>query len=138
MQYRDTAGFWKRFLASLVDVTIISVITILVFYLLNGNLLMSWGDSIYGEIIFVAYLTILPIIWNGFTVGKRMTNIRIKRFSDDEKITILNMVLRQVVGIYFIAAITFGLSILISAVMVIYRKDKRAIHDFISGTYVSI
>lgn len=33
--------------------------------------------------------------------------------------------------------LTLGIAIIVSACMVGIREDKRAIHDFIAGTYVS-
>lgn len=47
------------------------------------------------------------------------------------------MIMREVVGKYIIVLATFGISVLVSGLMVILREDKRAIHDFISGTYVN-
>jgi uncharacterized RDD family membrane protein YckC len=33
--------------------------------------------------------------------------------------------------------ITLGIGVIISAIMVAAREDKRSIHDFIAGTYVT-
>jgi uncharacterized RDD family membrane protein YckC len=33
--------------------------------------------------------------------------------------------------------ITLGIAVIVSAFMIGLRKDKRAIHDFIAGTYVT-
>ena len=43
----------------------------------------------------------------------------------------------DLVGKYIVVLATFGISVLISGLMVIFREDKRGIHDFIGGTYVS-
>jgi uncharacterized RDD family membrane protein YckC len=45
--------------------------------------------------------------------------------------------LREWVGKFLLPFITFGITTIISIFMVIFRKDKRAIHDFLAGTYVS-
>lgn len=45
------------------------------------------------------------------------------------------MFLREVIGKFLLSYITFGVATIVS--MVIFRKDKRAIHDFIGGTYVA-
>lgn len=61
--------------------------------------------------------------------------IRIFRV-DGEKLGIGTMLLREfVAGIVYI--VTLGLGMIVSAFMVGLRKDHRAIHDFIAGTYVT-
>ena len=56
---------------------------------------------------------------------------------DDGNVTLSNMFMREIVGYYVIGTLTFGLSIIISAGMIMFREDKRGIHDFVSGTYVA-
>ncbi len=56
---------------------------------------------------------------------------------DEEKLTLRNTLLREVVGKLLVVYLTVGISIIVSILMVILREDKRAIHDFIAGTYVS-
>ncbi|WP_269799271.1 hypothetical protein [Bacillus sp. FJAT-45037] len=46
------------------------------------------------------------------------------------------MVLREVVGNFIISLVTFGISAVISIFMIMFRSDKRGIHDLIAGTYV--
>lgn len=46
------------------------------------------------------------------------------------------MFLRSIVA-SIIYVITLGLGFIISAIMVAAREDKRSIHDFIAGTYVT-
>lgn len=65
-----------------------------------------------------------------------MFKIKIKRI-DEQILTLKNMLLREVVGKYLLVYLTFGISNLVSIFMVIFREDKRAIHDLIGGTYVS-
>lgn len=47
------------------------------------------------------------------------------------------MIMREVIGKHILVLASFGISVLISGLMVILREDKRGIHDFIGGTYVS-
>ncbi len=63
--------------------------------------------------------------------------VKIKRFEDYQDVTFLNMFMKEVVGYYIIGTITFGLLIVVSVFMIMFREDKRPIHDFIGGTYVS-
>lgn len=80
-------------------------------------------------------MLIVPILWFGYTVGKRIMGIRIVRV-DGKKLGIGTMLLRYLVAA-LVYAITFGIGFIVSAFMVGMRKDHRAIHDFIAGTYVT-
>jgi uncharacterized RDD family membrane protein YckC len=83
------------------------------------------------------YLTITPVFWGGCVIGKRICKIKIKRYEDYENVTFRNMFMREMVGYFIIGVVTFGISIIVSIFMVMFREDKRAIHDFIGGTYVT-
>lgn len=137
MNLKKPAGFGIRFLASLIDFLIISSTLGIVFYIINGNYTIEWTNGFTFRFFYTLYLTIIPILWGGYIIGKRICKIKIKRFKDDENVTILNMVMREVVGNYIVVLATFGISVLVSGLMVIFRKDKRGIHDLIGGTYVS-
>lgn len=137
MDSKKPAGFGIRFLASIIDFLIISSILGIVFYFINGNYSIEWTNGFTFRFFYTLYLTVIPILWGGYIIGKRICKIKIKRFKDDENVTILNMVMREVVGNYIVVLATFGISVLVSGLMVIFRKDKRGIHDFIGGTYVS-
>ncbi|MGE7926070.1 RDD family protein [Viridibacillus arvi] len=137
MNSKKPAGFGIRFLASIIDFLIISSILGIVFYIINGNYSIEWTNGLIFRFFYTLYLTVVPILWGGYIIGKRICKIKIKRFKDDENVTILNLVMREVVGNYIVVLATFGISVLISGLMVIFRKDKRGLHDFIGGTYVS-
>lgn len=87
------------------------------------------------NVLSALYSIILPVIWNGRTIGKRICGIRIRKYGTHEAPGIGTMLLRVVVtGIVY--AITFGIGIVVSIIMVAVREDKRGIHDFIAGTEV--
>ena len=103
----------------------------MIFGWINGD----WEDENNSTLIDFLYTLIVPILWYGYTVGKRIMGIRIVRV-DGEKLGIGTMLLREfVAGIVYI--VTLGLGMIVSAFMVGLRKDHRAIHDFIAGTYVT-
>ena len=137
MNSKKPAGFGIRFLASIIDFLIISSTLGIVFYIINGNYSIEWTNGLTFRFFYTLYLTVIPILWGGYIIGKKICKIKIKRFKDDGNLTILNMVMREVVGNYIVVLATFGISVLLSGLMVIFRKDKRGIHDFIGGTYVS-
>ena len=55
---------------------------------------------------------------------------------DGSKVGYGVMLLRVIVG-GIIYVVTLGIALIVSAFMVGIREDKRAIHDFIAGTYVT-
>jgi len=61
--------------------------------------------------------------------------IRIAKVSG-ERPGLRTMFLRHAVG-GLLCGITFGITGLISALMVRLNRDKRALHDFLAGTYVT-
>lgn len=127
----DSVGFWRRFLAVILDGIIVSFPLSLIFGWITGD----WEDENISTLIDFLYTLIVPILWYGYTVGKRIMGIRIFRV-DGEKLGIGTMLLREfVAGIVYI--VTLGLGMIVSAFMVGLRKDHRAIHDFIAGTYVT-
>lgn len=126
----NPVGFWKRFLANILDALIISLPLGLIFGFIMGDS----ADSLTG-VIEVLYSIIVPVVWSGFTVGKRIAGIRIVKVNG-EKLGFGTMLLRTLVGA-LVYIVTLGIGVIVSAFMVGMRKDKRAIHDFIAGTYVT-
>lgn len=68
-------------------------------------------------------------------MGKKATNIRIVREDGGEE-GLGTMLLRVVVG-GIVYILTFGVGVIECAFMIGLRDDKRSIHDFIAGTYVT-
>ena len=133
---KTPAGFGVRLLADFFDFLIVSVPIALMFYFIRGEYSFDWALNWQWQIIYTCYLTIIPLLWGGYTIGKRLFRIKVKRM-DEEKLTLRNTLLREVVGKLLVVYLTVGISIIVSILMVILREDKRAIHDLIAGTYVS-
>lgn len=125
----NPAGFGVRLLALILDGLLVSLPLALLCYILFGS-----GER-FSDFLMVLYGIILPIVWYGYTVGKRLMGIRIARV-DGYEVGIGTMLLRVIVA-GLIYGITFGIGVIISALMVGFREDNRAIHDFIAGTYVT-
>ncbi|MGG2017910.1 RDD family protein [Bacillus sp. S10(2024)] len=126
----ELAGFWRRVGANFIDGLV--VIPLFVIFILFG-MSIEMSESIVG-IFQTLYYLIVPIVWFGFTVGKKAVNIRIVRV-DGQNITIWTTVKRYLLsGIIY--GFMFGIGFIVSAFMVALRKDKRSIHDFIAGTQV--
>lgn len=107
----------------------------------------------------IAYYAVFQYMNNGQTIGKRILRIRVVDKNTQQPVSILKGSIRTiliynifsgVVGIpllymlkphayflvyFFLAAIELTL-ILISAMFVLYRQDKRGIHDILTDTIV--
>ena len=109
-------------------------------------------------IIFIlGYFTILPYFWNGQTIGKRVMKIKVMS-EEDEKVTIVNYLIRNLINglghvilillflyllpnkMYFAVQLILSfiqiILVMTSIYMILYRKDKRGLHDVFSGTKV--
>lgn len=130
------AGFGIRFAADIVDALILTIPISTVFFLIEGDSPFTWMMGWTWPIIYTFYLTLVPLVWTGYIIGKRIFKIKVRRI-DEEGLTLKTMVLREIVGKFLLSNVTFGISTLVSMFMIIFREDKRAIHDLIAGTYVS-
>jgi uncharacterized RDD family membrane protein YckC len=124
------AGFWVRALALIIDGFFLFLVA---FVLRLAGLPVSQG-FITSIPMMVAYNFLVPMLWDGYTVGKRLMGIRIAAAGGGKPSTI-NFLLRSLIadGLY---PITYGIPFLASVVMVVVRPDKRAIHDILAGTQV--
>lgn len=131
MDLTVTVGFWPRVAAYLVDAFLLGVpLSLLVSYVIQGQS----GEEVNGVIQFLYYF-LLPILWYGYTVGKKVLGIRIVRLNGEPP-GFLTMLLRIVVS-FFVYVLTMGIGFIISMIMVAARADHRALHDLIAGTYVT-
>lgn len=132
MDYSNPAGFWIRFGASFIDGIILGIVVGFLSLIVYGEFFMNPSPF---DLINLLYSLILPVVWYGYTLGKRAMGIRIARM-DGEKVGIGTMLLRDIVG-GIVYAVTLGIGLIVSAFMVGLREDGRSIHDFIAGTYVT-
>jgi uncharacterized RDD family membrane protein YckC len=124
-------GFWVRLAANLLDTFIVSLPLSIISYFIAGD----WEGDYLTTIIQFLYGVFLPVLWSGYTIGKKTVGIRIAKVNGG-RIGIGTMLLRTLVG-GLVYVLTVGIGIVVSAFMVGFRQDKRAIHDFIAGTYVT-
>lgn len=129
------AYFLERLLAKFLDFNIVSISVAIIFFMVSGEFSIGWRSGMAWDVFYTLYLIIIPVIWFGYVIGKRICKIKLKR-TDGNNVTLLNTFLREVIGFHLIGILTLGLSLIISIFMVIFREDKRAIHDIIGGTYV--
>lgn len=131
MVISNPVGFWKRLLANILDAIVIGIPLGIINNFITGD---TQGESVTG-IIELLYSIIVPVLWSGYTIGKRIAGIRIVKVNG-EKLGYGAMLLRTIVAA-LVYIVTLGIGLIVSAFMVALRQDKRAIHDLIAGTYVT-
>lgn len=126
------AGFWIRVGAALLDALIVGIPLVLIAFIFTGGEIDT--EYITDTLSFL-YSLIVPVVWGGYTIGKRICGVKIRKVKDQTPPGIGTMLLRNVVaGIIY--GLTFGVAAIVSAFMVGLREDKRSLHDFIAGTEV--
>jgi len=123
------AGFGIRLGALILDALIVALpLSVL-------SLLLGGGEEYFTDVLSMLYYMLVPVLWGGCTIGKRICGIRIRRVDDHAPPDFVAMLFRVLVsGIIY--GITFGIAIIVSAFMVGFREDRRALHDLIAGTEV--
>jgi uncharacterized RDD family membrane protein YckC len=133
------AGFWIRFVATLIDSFILVLIDVSIRFAIFGTVFTTnfededvVGGGVYGLMsfaIYVAYHTILESSSKQGTIGKMALGIKVATESG-ERITPLNAL-----GRYF-AKILSTIILLIGYIMVAFDAKKQGLHDKIARTIV--
>ena len=150
------AGFWIRFVASFLDTIFLALPVGVVIYFLSGG---EWFDlsqyqqniqmamaanphamdhqpqtSFTWELIFEISVLVVTVLfwdkWRGATPGKKFVHIKVvdaKTFEDIDN----KQAITRSLG-YIPSTLLFGIGFL----MVLFRKDKRALHDLLANTAV--
>lgn len=115
--------------------------------------------NVINVIVLLGYFVFLPYFNNGKTLGKMFNKIEVKAQSNQElafwQLLFRNLIINGLFylimvifctliipsEIYFVIITCLGIIqiilILISVLMVIYRKDRKALHDMFSKTWVA-
>jgi len=151
------AGFWIRFIASFLDTIFLALpVAIVIYFISDGNwfdftqyqqnmiyAINGYADkalhtqpttSLQWELLFeISVLIVTIIFWKkfkGITPGKRLVHIKIvdaKTFKDIDN----TQAITRSVG-YIVSTLPF----LLGFIIVLFRKDKRALHDLLAQTAV--
>ncbi len=150
------AGFWVRFLASLLDTLFLAVpVGIVIYFLsdgawfdfaglqqnmtmaLNGNpqaLHVQPQTSTKWELLFeLAVLAVTMLFWKkwrGATPGKKLLNVKIVDAKTFQDINNKQAIIRS------FGYILSSLPLLFGFIMAAFRSDKRTLHDLVAGTVV--
>ncbi len=129
------AGFWIRFLASLLDSLVLVGVAALAGILgallggqSVGSLRLGVVGGLFNFLFHAAYYTVLHAA-TGQTVGKLIVGVRVMA-SEGPRVPYAVAFIRWL-G-YFLSSITLMIGYILAGV----RADKRALHDLIAGTRV--
>ena len=150
------AGFWIRFLASLLDTIFLALpVGIVIFFLSDGhwfdfsqyqqNVMMAMSGnshaldtqpqtSLKWELLFEVTVLLVTMLfwrrWRGATPGKKFVHIKIVDHETHKDIDNRQAITRSL-G-YIPSTFLFGIGFL----MLAFREDKRSLHDMLGGTIV--
>lgn len=122
------AGFWIRFFAGILDLTILAPFAIALFYL-GKNPEMRNATHLMSYAISIAYVAYFLSGKTQATFGKRLMGLYVAR-SNGSKLTKSRAVSRAASSI--LTSLTLGLGFII----VIFTKEKISLHDFLCDTRV--
>lgn len=137
------AGFWKRFIALILDAIVVGaplfLISALIFVLLFPSDVTSNGLNVVHSIFyFFLYSLVVIIYWvknKGQTPGKSIMDIKIvcldKKSQEVKNISFGKAILRFFIG-YSISSLLFYIGFIMAG----FHSEKRGLHDLISNTYV--
>jgi len=135
----------NRIGASLIDMFLISVMYGAVVAVMTGNYSaifnrfnISFGDYRCGLVVvfilMAIYFILLPFIWNGVTLGKKVTRIKLISLQS-EKLTLQTLTIRFFV-LLLPNILLLGIPILCNVYMMLFRKDNCGFQDLITKTKV--
>lgn len=137
------AGFWTRLFAFCIDNLIVTigllfvrlimsvVMSGLTGTILSGNLIFHYTlKDIVIYIVYVSYF-ILFTYFTGTTIGKRVMNLRVVNKDGSEKLTLLNVIYREIIG-RFLCKMTVGIGYL----LVGFHPEKCGLQDLLCDTKV--
>ena len=125
----------KRSAAIIIDVFFVTVVLVTISFLLTANhsdMFYKGWKSLWIDGI---YFALLPLILKGGTIGRLMLGMKLIKV-DGKQLGFRTMLVREFIGKVGLGMITLGATYVISIFMVIFRKDKRAIHDLVAKTAV--
>jgi len=147
------APLLRRLLAWLVDAVIIGAVIVIIllctslsaiFNLIKEDISLTL--TVYSlieiiqvglviEILFIIYYVSIPVRNHGQTFGKKMLKIRVVK-DNESNIDFSTMFMRQAIAEQLLGALTFGMSFVVSALLALFRKDKKTISDLFANTKV--
>ncbi|MEK4235215.1 RDD family protein [Paenibacillus sp. FSL R5-0475] len=165
LEQEDFIGFWKRVLATILDLLIILIPAVIVYWIFNSLAISLHSEiPIILEYIFFVVFDVFMIVRFGGTPGKLVLKMKIvnqqgniptlKEALIRNIFRIMSTIFSMIVGVslYDLTVISttlnlwaplatdlskiLGLIMLVDYLFVAFTPRKRALHDMMAGTYV--
>ncbi len=117
----------RRYLSTVIDGCLIVTLLIVLPYLIGDG-----ENTLYLRLVIAALMLFIyePLFTSKrCTLGQKVMKIRIRRVGDYQRISFPIALLRVIIK---------GLLGFISLFSIVFSKDRRAIHDFVSGSIVIV
>ena len=134
------AGFWRRFLALLIDGIILGVVGGILASVLglgsgssgDGSVSFNFGTggTLLNFVLGLIYFTLMIALVNGKTIGGMVLGIRVVPADGGARVGIGKALIRAVV------AYVSGLVIVLGYLWMLWDRNKQTWHDKAAGTYV--
>ena len=122
----DKIGFWRRFLATIIDFVLVGIVTSIIGSLFGGGTTGSGLTFILG---LAYYLYFWSSYGHGQTLGKRALSIRVVK-TDGTELTLVDALIR------YVGLIVSCIALFIGVIWVAFDPNKQGWHDKIAKTYV--
>ncbi len=96
--------------------------------------LSAFGSGALAFMAVIAYFIVLPIFWNGQTLGKRFFKIRIIK-NDGSDIDFKTIFLREMIRV-LLFILTFGVSAFADTMVLLFSKQRVGFYDYVAATQV--
>ena len=146
----NRAESYHRIFANIFDLVVIVAIALLLTFrslislitaLINPTSLDSlalylsaFGSGALAFMAVIAYFIVLPIFWNGQTLGKRFFKIRIIK-NDGSDIDFKTIFLREMIRV-LLFILTFGVSAFADTMVLLFSKQRIGFYDYVAATQV--
>ncbi|MBP2001133.1 putative RDD family membrane protein YckC [Paenibacillus shirakamiensis] len=125
----DYAGFWKRFMAYLIDSVIINLPFFLLFLITSDGSIENTSYKFSSTVIFFIYMILMESSSMQATLGKKIMGIQVVDLQGN-RISIGRATVRR------FSTILSGLLFSIGYMMAGWTRQKQALHDLIASTLV--
>ena len=83
--------------------------------------------------IYILYFVILPIFWKKQTLGRWAAHVKVVKLNGSN-LSFGTLLIREFLGKFFLGVMTFGITWLVSVIMMELATVKRTIHDRMANT----
>jgi uncharacterized RDD family membrane protein YckC len=140
------ASAWVRGTAYILDLIFLGFVSYILHFLLVSFFLSFTSTIII--LLELGYFIFLSFKWNGQTIGKKLSHIKI--VSIEEHLTLQKLTIRYLVLFLFLdlpaliysfwhtdyVLSLFTIASIVFIAVVVFNKDRRGVHDLLAGTKV--